>query len=109
MTPGHSDAGGLCLMALDPLADLFPDQPGRSPGHDGDDHGEREDFFMGAGKGKKHVPDGLQPCKQEAAENGPVDAAETADDCGGEADDAEIKTNAEIDLIVIESVHDACE
>jgi hypothetical protein len=44
----------------------------------------------------------LQPCEQEAAENGAIDAAEAADDGGGKADDAEIETDAEINLIVVE-------
>src|SRR5215475_2554464 len=94
ITPGKSDGRGFSLIALDPFADLFPYQPGRPPGHNGDDDGEGEDVFIGAGKRQQHGADGLQPGEQEAAKNGTIDAAETADDGGGKADDAEIKTNA---------------
>src|SRR6185312_4626052 len=49
----------------------------------------------------------LQAGKEEAAQDSAIDAAKTADDCGGKTDDPEIETDAEIDLVVIEPVHHA--
>src|SRR3954453_8562627 len=102
--PGHSAAWGFCILpgiGSDPLADLFPDQPGWAPGHNGDNDRKGEDVLIGAGEGQKHSADGLQSGEQKAAENCPIDAAEPADDRGGKADHAEIKTHAEVDLVVI--------
>src|ERR1700688_1577907 len=109
--PGHNAARFSDSPAIDshPLADLFPDQSGWAPGHDGDDNGEGKDILIGAGKGQQHGADRLQSGEQEAAEDRPINAAESADNGGGKADHAEIKTNAEVDLVVIETIHYAGE
>ena len=73
-------------IGLDPLTDFFPDQAGRPPGHDGDDDGEREDIFIGAGKRKHDGADRLKAGEQEAAQDRAIDAAETADNGGGKSD-----------------------
>src|SRR5476651_2200266 len=92
-----------------PLADLFLDQPGRAPGHDGDDDSESEDILVRAGEGQQHGADRLQPGEKKAAEDRPVDATKPADDRGGKADHAEIKTDAKVNFIVIKPVHHAGE
>src|SRR3954453_12895864 len=87
--PGHSAAWGFCILpgiGSHPLTDLFPDQPGWAPGHDGDDDGKSENVLVGAGEGKRHGPDGPQPRKKKPAEYRAIDAAEPADDRGGKAD-----------------------
>src|SRR3954453_3725459 len=110
--PGHSAAWGFCILpgiGSDPLTDLFPDQPGWAPGHDGDDDSKGEDVLIGAGEGQQHGAYGLQSGEQKAAEYRPVDAAEAANNRGGKADHAEIEAHAEIDLVVVQAVHHACE
>src|SRR5262249_40941980 len=52
--PGHSGAPPFAVLTfdLDAFTDLFLNQSGRPPGHDGDDHGEGEDILVSAGKGQ---------------------------------------------------------
>src|SRR5947207_2885403 len=94
-------------MGSDPLADLFLDQSGRAPSHEDDDDGKGEHVLVGAGERQRDRADGLQRREQKAAENGAIDAAKAADDGGGKADDAEVEAHAEIDFIVVQSVHDS--
>ena len=96
-------------MHSHPLARLLRDQAGRPPGHDGDDDREREHVLVGAGEGQGDGADGLQAGKQEPAEDRAVDVAEPADHGGAEAEHAEQKAHAEIDLVVVEAVHHAGE
>src|SRR5262245_13860048 len=91
-TPGQTDArdfGSVPAMRSNPLADLFLDQPGRAPSHEYDDDREGEHVLVGAAKGQGHRTDRLQCSEEEAAENGAVDAAQSADDGGRESDHAE--------------------
>src|SRR3954466_16394818 len=77
--PGHSAACAFSVspaIGSHPLTDLFPDQSGRAPGHDGDHDGEGEYVLVGAGEGQQHGADGLQSGEQKAAEYRPIDAAE---------------------------------
>ena len=76
MRPGHNaarDFSASRVIGSHPLTDLFLDQPGRAPGHDGDDDGKGEDILIGAGEGQKHSPDRLQSGEQETAEDRPVE------------------------------------
>src|SRR5947208_6784280 len=75
------------IMGLDPLTDLFPDQSGRAPGHDGYDHRKSEYILVSAGKRQQDGADGLEPRKEEATQDGAIDTAKTPDNCRGEADD----------------------
>src|SRR5512146_2770180 len=50
-------------IGSDPLTDFFPDQPGRAPGHDGDDDAEGEDILVGTGKRQHYSADCLQACE----------------------------------------------
>src|SRR3954447_1936189 len=110
--PGHSAAWLFSVspaIGSHPLTDLLPDQPGWAPGHDGDNDGKGEHVLIGAGEGQQHGAYGLQSGEQKAAEYSPIDAAEPADDRGGKADHAEVEPHAEVDLVVIQTVHHPCE
>src|SRR6185312_1426548 len=107
MAPGHTAISRFADTGLDSLTDFFPDEPGRPPCHDDDDDGEGKNILVCTGKGKQHGADRLQAGKEEAAQDSAIDAAKTADDGGGKTDDPEIETDAEIDLVVIEPVHNA--
>src|SRR5262245_611449 len=105
ITPGHADTRAFWAIVLDPLTNLFLDQARRTPGHDGNDNGEGENIFVGAGEGQQHRGDSLQACEQEATQNGPINTAKATDDGRGKANHAKIKADPEIDLIVVEAVH----
>src|SRR5439155_26433915 len=94
-------------LSSDPLADFFLDQAGRTPRHEYDHDREGEHVLVGTAERQRYGADGLQGGEQEAAEDGAVDAAQSADDGGGKTDHAEQKADAEIDLVVVEAVHDA--
>src|SRR5215470_2745927 len=98
---GH-DAGrpGLARPAInsDALNEFLPNETGRAPCHDGDDHGKSEHVLVGTGEGQEHRADRLQAREQKPAEDGAVDASQPADDGRSETDDTEIKADAEIDF-----------
>src|SRR5262249_5519820 len=105
-TPGQTDArdlraiwGSASAMRSNRLADLFLDQPGRAPSHEDDHDREGEHVLVGAAEGQDRT-DGLQRREQEAAEDGAIDAAQSADDGGREPDHAEQEPHAEVDLVV---------
>src|SRR5262245_8639642 len=109
--PGHSGARLPSPVSdtLHPLADLFFDQAGGTPGHDGDDDGKGEHILVGACERQQYSAYHLQPREEEAAKDGAVNAAQPSDDGGGEANDAEVESDAEVDLVVVEAVHYPCE
>src|SRR6185436_2634744 len=84
-------AFGAAIISSNPLARFLCDQAGRPPRHDGDDDGEREHVFVGAGERQCDSADGLQAGEQETAEDSAVDVAEAADHGRAETEDPQQK------------------
>ena len=99
-------------MASNALAGFFCNQAGRLPGHEYDDRRERKHVLVGAryfrnqGRQQNTAQD-LQGSKQEAANDGAVHVAQPAQDGGRKTDHAKQKADAEVDLVVVQTVHDA--
>ena len=71
--PGPAARLPAAAMRSDPLADLFLDQAGRTPGHEHDHDREGEHVLVGAGERSATAPMVCSAGEQEAAEDGAID------------------------------------